>query len=224
MISPNRFTLTCLVLFAVTLTSVQSSKCALRAIQPELREIRKIVIHEITLVRHAAQQYTTLVRHLTDNITALGPVADIVASVRNGLDSFVRTADEAARILFRKANRQLRRASRRAQSNCPDLDVDPLLDQISRGLRHESDKRIQQQSNPRLYEIVGKATQKAVRGSQQALEDGNVDETNRITLVLRDVFALLTELFTVEIKDRQRQFFAFTEQLLLAAVVSAKSL
>lgn len=196
--------------------------CAVKAIKPELREVRKTVIQQIHVARLAAQQYTALVHRLTDKFNALDNVADIVLAIRQGLDTFVKTADKAANTLFSKADRLLFTAIHRVKRNCPGEDLHPILHEVGQGLRRESKVRIQQQSNPRLFEIVGKATQKVVRGNEQAFFDDNEDETNRITLVLRDVFALLIELFTVEIKDRQRQYFAYTEQLLLSAVVQAK--
>lgn len=224
MITKSPLTLTFLVLFATTLTSVHSSRCAVKGIQPALREVRSTVIGQIGVVRRAGHRFTALVHRLTDNLTALDPVASPMIAIRRGLDSFIKIATKAAKTLFVISERSLRRAARRTKHNCPDIDIDPLLAEIEKGLKQEIESRIKRQSNPRLFEIVGRATQKAVRGHEQALDLGDEDEANRITLVLRDVFALLIELFVVEIKDRHRQYFAFTEQLLLSAIVSAKAL
>lgn len=218
----KRFTVTFLLLFAVTFSSVQSTKCIVDAIQPTLREIREILLQQIGVAQRAAQSYTKLVHSLTDDITALSHVAEPTRTIRESLDRFVKTTDDAAQTYITGTIASLKRAAIRVNHDCGTTNINPwfqsVIDELYLGLQI----RIQQKSTPRLYKIVDEATQKAVRLAQQAVDDRNSDEDNRITLVLRDVFALLIELFTFEIEDRQRQYFTFAEQVLLTAAVNSR--
>lgn len=221
----NRFLITFLLVFAATLATVRSSECAANAIKPELREIRSLLYHHQALLRNAARRYSALVHQLTDNITAgdNDRITDRVLVVRYGLNRFVATVVEASRLFLSRCDRALRRASKRATRNCPNVNgVDQLLDSIRNGLRYELKRRILEKSDDELYRIVGTATQNAVRLVQQSVDDADVDETNDTTLVLRDLFAHLIQSFEFEIRDRQRRYALFVERKLLAGVVSAK--
>lgn len=224
MIAQSLYTVTGILLFAATFTSVQSSQCAVKAIQPSLREIRVILIQHFEVVQRAAQNYTRLVHRLTDEISVNRRLDEPVEVVSDSLERFVKAADQAGQDFIRKSDVALQKASDLANRNCPDENVDWVLELIAVKLRNELQSRIRDQSTPRLQTIVGQSTYKAIRLNRQALDDDDSDNSNEITLVLRDMFALLIELFTVEITDRQRQYFAVTEQALLAATVSAREL
>lgn len=222
MIALNRFTVLFIMLLAATLAIVQSTKCAEKSIRFKLLDIRSDLKKEIGVVRRAAKIYTKSVHRLTDEIFVGPTMNETVLAIRHSFESFLQFADRRHRVFLGNTDRSLEKASDQLSTDCPNEDVDTALEEVDIQLREKVRSRIKIQSVNRLHTIIRQQTENAIEMNRKALASNDQDIKWRVTLALRDVFALLIELFMVEIRDRQREYLAFAEQTLLTAYIQAR--